>query len=302
MKRVLAIALLILCSLTAMLPIADSFAGGPQRPAAARSHRRYRRHSRAWWRKHRRLMRRRRAIAAQRARQRALAMQGRTLEARVRPDTRAAEAHALLTPALSPLTLPAFNAHAAPLMPALAVKDIYAPPPPVVAAVAAVAPPRKASAPPWPGSWHSLPAAAGELRFSVTGANNRSAGTITWTRVATAAANGLVGTRAKALGGVSFTELRRKVIDRMLAEGGWVVNDMERELGGRRTFVVVAESANADGAHISWVFYFTEFNGQVYALTTGTRTDSAAAIAADAEHFITALNARTGAVLTATKR
>ena len=299
MKRVLAIALLILCSLTAMLPIADSFAGGPQRPSAARRHHRYRRHSRAWWRRHRRLVRRRRAIAAQRARQRALAAQGRTAEARVSPDTRAAEAHAILTPALAPLALPAFNAHAAPLMPALAVKDVYAPPPPVVAAIA---PPRKASAPPWPGSWRNLPAAAGEMRFNVTGADNRNAGTVTWTRVATAAAHDFVAPRTKTLGGVSFTDLRRKVIDRMLAEGGWVVNDMERQLGGRRTFVVVAESANADGAHIAWVFYFAEFNGQVYALTTGTRTDAAATVAADAEHFVTALNSRTSEVLTATKR
>ena len=61
-------------------------------------------------------------------------------------------------------------------------------------------------------------------------------------------------------------------------------------------------SANADGAHTAWVFYFAEFNGQVYALTTNTRTDSAATVAAAAEHFVTALNARTSEVLTATKR
>src|SRR5437762_1226663 len=175
MKRVLAISMLILCTLAAMIPLADSFAGGPQRPSAARRHRRHRRHSRAWWRRHRRLMRRRRAIAAQRARQRTLTAQGRTPEARLSPDARAAEAHAILTPALAPLALPDFNAHAAPLMPALAVKDIYAPPPPGAAAVTAAAPPRKASAPPWPGSWRNLPAGAGELRFSVTGADNRNA-------------------------------------------------------------------------------------------------------------------------------
>jgi hypothetical protein len=304
MKRVLAISLLILCTLAAMLPIADSFAGGPQRPAAARRFRRHRRHSRAWWRRHRRLMRRRRAAAALRARQRALAAQGRTHSARLSPDARAAEAHALLTPALPPLALPAFNARAAALMPALAVKDIYAPPPPVVAALPAPAPPRKVVAPMWPGAWRSLPAAAGEMRFSVAGADGRNTGTATWTRVAAAtnAQNAVSAPRAKALGGVSFTELRRKVIDRMLAEGGWVVNDMERELGGRRTFVVVAESANADGAHVAWVFYFTEFNGQVYALTTGTRTDSAASVAADAEHFVTALNARARDAQTATTR
>src|SRR2546423_7202264 len=107
MKRVLAISLLILCTLAAMLPIADSLAGGPQRAHAVRRHRH---HSRAWWRRHRRLMRRRRAVAARRARLRALteqgrlpaaqestpAAQGRTSAAHVSPVARAAEAHALL--------------------------------------------------------------------------------------------------------------------------------------------------------------------------------------------------------------
>src|SRR5919206_4426632 len=125
MKRVLAISLLILCTLAAMLPIADSLAGGPQNPAAVH-HRRRRRHSRAWWRRHRRLMRQRRAAAARRTRLSTLAAQGRlpvtqsdalaaqavTPAAHVSPATRAAEAHALLTPALPPLALPAFGANA----------------------------------------------------------------------------------------------------------------------------------------------------------------------------------------------
>ena len=96
-------------------------------------------------------------------------------------------------------------------------------------------------------------------------------------------------------------DLRRKVIDKMLAEGGWVVNDMERTLGGRRTFVVVAESATPDGAHIAWVFYFTEFNGQVYGLVTNTRADQAAALAAAAEQFVAALNERTNNAMTASR-
>jgi hypothetical protein len=304
MARALVISLLILCSLAATLPLADSFAGGPQGASvSARRQRRLRRYSRAWWRRHRRLMRARRARAARRARLRALAAQGRTPEAKKRtnPATVAAEAHALLTPALRPLTLPAFAAKAT--MPVIAVEDVPPPPPAANAAIAvalapALAPPRRVTAAPqWPAGWRSLSGgnAYGELRFAVRGQNGQNAGAVTWARVApaanVAAGAGLL-TRAKALAGVSFTDLRRKVIDRMLAEGGWVVNDFERELGGRRSFVVVAESAPADGARLAWVFYFTEFNGQVYALTTSARTGDAPALAADAERFLVALNTR----------
>lgn len=299
MLRALVISLLILCSLAATLPIADSLAGGPQRAAVSR---RYRRHSRAWWRRHRRLMRRRRAAAARRARLRALTAQGRKPipGAQGNPAATAAEAHALLTPALLPLSLPNLSARPAPLMPIVAVDDSPAPPPPV--AVAPVVP-RKTTAPAWPSGWRSLSAnAAGEMRFNVRAADGHNAGTATWTRVpGVSAAAGAVAPRTKTLAGVPFSELRRKVIDRMIAEGGWVVNDLEREMGGRHTFVVVAESANAEGAHVAWVFYFTEFNGQIYGLTTTARAAEAPALAADAEQFVTALNARVANTLTASK-
>ncbi len=296
MLRALVISLLILCSLAATLPIADSFAGGPKSTTAAQK-RRHRRHTRAWWRRHRAALRRRRAAVARRARLRTLNAQGRLPGAKNSPVAKAAAAHALLTPALAPLVLPAFSSvQPAPLMPALAVKDA-----PMLPAVAAPAPPRKMSAPQWPGAWHNLSAnAAGELRFSVSGTDTRNTGAVTWTRVAVANAapdaNKL--SKSKTLNGVAFTELRGKVISKMLAEGGWVVNDMEREMGGQRTFIVVAESAQADGAHTSWVFYFTEFNGQIYGLTTSARINDAPALARDAEQFVTALNTRARAALT----
>ena len=227
-------------------------------------------------------------------------MQARPATAPVNPAAMAATAHALLTPALPPLALPNFAAQPASNMPILAVND--APAPPVV--VAAPQAPRKASAPAWPSGWHSLPVnASGELRFSVRGADGRSTGAVAWTRVAAPqmALSASAQARAKTIGGVALNDLRRKVIDKMLAEGGWVVNDMERTLGGRRTFVVIAESATPDGAHIAWVFYFTEFNGQVYGLVTNTRADQAAALAAAAEQFVAALNERTNNAMTASR-
>ena len=272
MLRALVITLLMICTVAATLPVAEQ-AYWHKRPAAGQSQRRVRR-SRAWWRRHRKLLRRRRAMAARRARLRALAAQGRASVAKNGPAQQAAAAHALLTPTLSPLALSAFSAQPSPITPTLAVADIPAPPPP---AILAPAPPRKAVAPPWPSAWRTLSAnAAGEMRFNVRAADGRNTGAVTWARIPTPVPAPNMPTRAKTISGVSFADLRRRVIDRMLAEGGWVINDLERELGGRRTFVVVAESANADGANVSWVFYFTEFNGQIYGLTTSTRTDTAA--------------------------
>ncbi len=223
-------------------------------------------------------------MSARLARRRTLSAQGRLPGAQTNPVARAAAAHALLTPALAPLALRSFAAQPAPLMPVLAVKAA-----PALPLMAAPEPPRKATAPQWPSAWHNLSAnAAGELRFSVRGTDERNTGMVAWTRVAVADTNMLP--QAKSISGVPYNQLRRKVIDKMLAEGGWIVNDMARELGGRRTFIVVAESAQADGAHTGWVFYFTEFNGQVYGLTTSARVNHAAALAADAEHFVAALN------------
>ncbi|HYY41801.1 MAG TPA: hypothetical protein VE775_03650, partial [Pyrinomonadaceae bacterium] len=217
------------------------------------------------------------------------------------PATVAAEAHALLTPALPPLALPNFAARSAARMPVVAVNDAPAPPPPLSIAPA---PPRKLSASAWPSGWRTLSTnGSGEMRFSVRAADGHNAGTVTWARVpGVMPAQGVSASRAHMLAGVSFSELRRKVIDRMLAEGGWVVNDLERQMSGRHTFVVVAESANNEGAHIAWVFYFTEFNGQVYGLTTSARATDAPALAADAEQFVVALNARAADTQTASKQ
>ena len=92
------------------------------------------------------------------------------------------------------------------------------------------------------------------------------------------------------LSGVSFSELRRTVIDKMIAAGGWVSNDYEREVGGRRVFVVTAQTP-ADGRtpDKAWNFYFTEVNGRIYSLTTEANVHSAERMASEAERFITSL-------------
>jgi hypothetical protein len=90
------------------------------------------------------------------------------------------------------------------------------------------------------------------------------------------------------LGGLSFTDLRRSVIDRMISAGGWVVNDRQREMGGHRVFEVIAQTpATSDGKPEQlWNFYFTEVNGRVYSLTTRTTGGLTEKLAGDAEKFL----------------
>lgn len=90
------------------------------------------------------------------------------------------------------------------------------------------------------------------------------------------------------LGGVSFGDLRRTVIDRMITSGGWVVNDHQRDIHGRRVFQVIAQTpATSDGKPEQvWNFYFTEIDGRIYSLTTHTAGSFTDKLAADAELFL----------------
>lgn len=91
--------------------------------------------------------------------------------------------------------------------------------------------------------------------------------------------------RDKMLGGVPVSSLRRTVIDKMIREEGWIVNDYQRDVNGKKVFVVVAQS-NAGGAVNSRLFYFTEIDGRIYSLSTNTPNDYSDKIAADSERFI----------------
>ena len=96
------------------------------------------------------------------------------------------------------------------------------------------------------------------------------------------------------LGGVSFSDLRRTVIDKMVAAGGWVINDYQRDVEGKRVFVVTAQTpADGHSPEKSWNFYFTEINGRIYSLTTNTPLPSSERMSGEAERFIASLQAST---------
>ncbi len=151
---------------------------------------------------------------------------------------------------------------------------------------------RKFSSLPVPRTWQNVSATlGGEFKFSLRGADNRAVGTAVWSRLALAPSAAL-DRRGKALGGISHAAMRRTVIDRMVAEGGWVVNDFERELDGRRVFVVVAQSEGEGGVRRNWTYYFTETDGQLYSLATTAPAQFADAVAADAEGVVSSVHSR----------
>ena len=239
MLRAVALSLLVLFSIATLLPLAHSTSaqGDGERVATTRrSKKRVRRHSRAWWRRYRAHLRRRKRAA---------------LLARKQSEPR-------LTALVSdqdtaPIPLGALSSTGG------TYND-----------------PRGLFSLTMPGGWRGRPVAAqGEARFRIYALDGRPAGQATLSVVQAAVSNGgaysTARVRARTLGGVPLAELRRTVIDKMVVSNGWVVNEMEQEINGRRVFVVLAQTAastDASVAQLCWAFYFTEVDGRIYSLAT----------------------------------
>jgi hypothetical protein len=93
------------------------------------------------------------------------------------------------------------------------------------------------------------------------------------------------------LAGVSFSDLRRIAIDKMINAGGWVINDYERQVNGARVFVVIAQTpSDGRSPEKAWHFYFAEVDGKIYSLTLNTPLESAGGLAAEGGKFISSLS------------
>jgi hypothetical protein len=251
MLRRIALSLGLLVSIAVMLPFASSTAHNLRSHFAARLHSSHH-HSRAWWRRHRAQIRRRQAMLAKR---RSLEANSRTASAGpVKPS----DNHAAIPSALA--------------FPEGVYRD-------------------GAFSMALPNGWSAGSTSKGASSFRIAPPSGMPEAQATLAVVAVAPANvdQVIGReQRRMLGGVSFTDLRRSVIDRMISAGGWVVNDRQREMGGHRVFEVVAQTpATSDGKPEQlWNFYFTEINGRVYSLTTRTTGGFTEKLAGDAEKFL----------------
>jgi hypothetical protein len=241
MLRTITLSLLMLISVGVMLPFASSTAHGIRQSSAAQQHRRYRRHSRAWWRRHRARMRLRRAAA--------LAHRNAPLGP-VFADSKNGDASTAILPKL-------------------------------------------------PAGWNNPTVAnGGEVRFRAeASASIPSQGTLSV--VAGSRPNPAYLTQREQrtmLAGVSFSDLRRIAIDKMINAGGWVVNDYERQVNGARVFVVIAQTpSDGRSPEKSWNFYFAEVDGKIYSLTLNTPLQFSDKLAAEGERFLSSLNVKANA-------
>ena len=148
-----------------------------------------------------------------------------------------------------------------------------------------------------PKGWKKNQATQGELQFRVDDDSGKTIGTASLGVVGPAvnsggAADNTVG-RNKTVGGVQTSALRRTVIDRMMKDQGWVVNDYQKEVGGKKVYVVVAQSPGANGQIQSRTFYFAEVEGRIFSLATNASDESSERIAQESEKVLNSLQQRT---------
>ncbi|HKC65241.1 MAG TPA: hypothetical protein VKB86_16485 [Pyrinomonadaceae bacterium] len=275
MLRAAALSLLILVSIALTLPLVDSSAHNSGRAATRHSHMRHH-HSRAWWRRYRARLRRERA---------AMKRKQSLDEARGQKSMNAAEADS-------------HNSnHIVYLQPSV-VNDIK---------TDALKSSSSASALSLPMGWIRRTASAnGETKFVISAEDGQYIGAATLSVVANARPSGetflTARTGRRTLGGVSVTELRRTVIDKMISSNGWVVNDITREIGGKPAFIVLAQTAaSTDGRtpQLSWVFLFTEVDGRIYSLAASSLSEFSDRIADDSAQLMTSFLANSRSTLQA---
>lgn len=137
--------------------------------------------------------------------------------------------------------------------------------------------------------WSGESVTNGEAKYRVADSSGRSIGSanlaVVGAAMPTNEAEMPARMRDKMLAGVPVSSLRRTVIDKMIREQGWIVNDYQREVNGKKVFVVVAQTPGG-GAVNSRLFYFTEVDGRIYSLSTNTPNDYSDKVAADSEQFI----------------
>ena len=143
-----------------------------------------------------------------------------------------------------------------------------------------------------PAGWHPAVLSPAELQFRVDNTSGDQVGSASISVVGPA--NNSVGdyARTKSVGGVSTSSLRREVIDRMIRENGWVVNDYQKDIAGQSVYVVVAQSQSRTGSLQSRMFYFTEVDGKVYSVATNSPVQEQERLAEESEKVINSLKSR----------
>ncbi|MBV9217210.1 MAG: hypothetical protein JO053_13660 [Acidobacteria bacterium] len=250
--RAIALSVALLIGIGVIVPLATGNA-----EAGPRRHRKHRRHykkySKQWWREYHRRQRR---LARIRARKRAMRLK----QLRLQREHEAQKAD------------PNSSAN-------VAIKAPVKPDAPATLPTGAKA----------PAGWKTAQQSPAELQFRVDNASGDQIGSASIAVVGQAVEQ---GSRDKSVGGIPTTSLRRDVIDKMIRENGWVVNDYQKEIGGQQVYVVVAQSQAKNGQVQSRMFYFTEVDGKIYSVATNSAASEGERLAEESEKVINSLKSR----------
>jgi hypothetical protein len=145
---------------------------------------------------------------------------------------------------------------------------------------------------PAPKSWTPAESSNTEVKFRVAGASGSEVGSASISVVGPATGETVADGRNRSVGGVPTASLRREVINRMIKENGWVVNDYQKEVAGKSVYVVVAQSQDQSGRVQSRLFYFTEAGGRIYSVAANSGTDAAERLAEESEKVIESIQSR----------
>lgn len=140
-----------------------------------------------------------------------------------------------------------------------------------------------------PNGWKAAEATPSELQFRVDNSSGDQVGSASISVVGPAVS---ASSGPRTVGGVSTSTLRRDVIDRMIRENGWVVNDYQKTISGQPVYVVVAQSQAKNGSVQSRMFYFTEVDGRIYSVSTNSPANESERLAEESEKVINSLRSR----------
>ena len=249
--RAIALTLALLIGIGTIIPLGTDYAeAGPRTAKKYKKHKKYKKYSKRWWRQYRARMKRKRALQARR---RAMRLRQLRLARKRGTGNRVAKRVVAAKP-----------------------KSV------VVENSVAMLPSGQAA----PAGWRRGPSTSGEVNFSLDNGNGSASISV----VGPATGETVNTGRSRTVGGVPTNALRREVINRMIRENGWVVNDYQKSIGGRSVYVVVAQSQNGGRVH-SRMFYFTEADGRIYSVATNSAADAADRIAEESEKVIFSLQA-----------
>lgn len=253
--RAIALSLALLVGIGTIIPLATEYAEAGPRKAKRYKKKQYKKYSKRWWRQHRANVRKRKALQARRRSMRL--RQIRLAKLNRMPNSKlktSAQTSAQRPDDQSTAMLP--TGHAA------------------------------------PKGWKRGNSSGSEIEFRIDNGNGSELGSAAISVVGPAMGETVDTGRNRTVGGVPTTSLRREVINRMVRENGWVVNDFQKDIGGKKVYVVVAQSQGNGGRVQSRMFYFTEVDGRIYSVATNSQTEAAERLAEESEKVIFSLQNR----------